>query len=375
MLLWRHFNLLLWAGILSIAGVLRAAPPDHNPAPLDIQLNQRVSANWQGQNLGSAIERISSAQGVAIWLDRRVDNEHQVDAHFTDAPLRTVLDTLATANDMGWSPVGDIVYCGPRDSASEIATLIATARDSLERVPANARRRWLDARPTDWPRLSRPRQILRDWLGEVQFNLKNPEALDHDLWESQHLPPTPLVDRVVLLLAGFDLTCDIAANGESCRIVPIQRPVLITREYQPGNRLSSLVAEFKDNALVSFNRKGGRVAVTGRWEDHELIMSMLSNSSATKRQRQRSPAKTKQVFSLKLENQPVGKIVDQLASELGLNVEWNLQLLNSKSDPRATPISCDILNGSLHELLEGVLAPAGFTFVLSGKQLDIKPAE
>ena len=369
-------KLLLCTSTLMVAGILHAAHPGNDTLELPSQLNRRLTAAWQGQELGTVLERIATSQNVAIWLDRRVNPQQQIEVRVSDAPLAEVITQLTAPQELGWSSLGSIIYVGPRESASELATLAELSKYSLSRVPATVRERWLSAAPTEWPRTSEPRELLTTWLEKAGVRLANADALSHDLWNAKALPPLSLVDKVVLLLGGYDLTCEISPNGQSCRIVPITRPVVMTKSYETGRRSRELIAEFKENPTVSINRKGSGVAVTGRWEDHERATAILKGTSReNQRQRQTTVREDQKVFSLRLTNQPVGKVIDQLANQLGLSVSWSQELLSRPIDPRTTLVSCDVSNGDLSKLLEGVLSPAGFKFVLKDKQLEILPAQ
>jgi hypothetical protein len=257
------------------------------------------------------------------------------------------------------------------------------ARQSASKSAAKVRKAWLEPVAVSWPRLSTPREILSDWLADAGIVLENPEAVPHDLWDDKQLPALPLVERVVLLLSGFDKTCRISASGKSCRIVPIGEPVLVTLEYESGKRLRELVAEFKEIPGVSLNRRGSHLAVTARWEDHQRIREFLDGGSrpaaeasqTAKTNQTQQKQNSQQVFSLRLANQPVGKVIDQLAGQLGLTVTWNPELLKRATDPRTTLVSCDVTNGDLPSLLGAILSPAQLQFELQDKQLKILPAQ
>jgi hypothetical protein len=369
-------KLLLCTSTLLLAGIVHAALPVNDTLELPSQLKRRLTAAWQGQELGTVLERIATSQDVDIWLDRRVDPQQQIDVRVSDAPLADALSQITAPHMLGWSSLGGIIYVGPRESASELATLAELAKNSLSRVPAKNRERWLAAAPAEWPRLSEPREILTAWLENAGVRLANPDVLSHDLWNAKTLPPLSLVDKVVLLLVGFDQACEILPNGQSCLIVPIRRPVVITKSYETGRRTREFLAEFKENPTVSINRKGNGVAVTGRWEDHEHVAAILKGTSRDNQpQRQPMVRDDQKVFSLRLTNQPVGKVIDQLANQLGLTVSWSRELLSRPLDPRTTLVSCDVSNGNLAQLLEGVLSPAGFEFKLKDKVLEISPAQ
>lgn len=305
-----------------------------------------------------------------MWIDRRVDPQQLVNAQFTEATLSEVFDGILTPANLGWSAWGDLIYVGPQATASEIATLRAIARKSVDKLSANRRRPWLATEATSWPRLTDPRDLLAEWLANSGLLVKNPAALGHDLWDAKTFPPLSLLDRVVLLLAGYDMTCQIGAGGETLEIIPIARPVLITEQYQPGRKMRELMSAFQDNSAVTLNRQNSSVALTGRWEDHQLARSIIADAKSRSQQATDQPtSKQERRFSLKLENQPVGKVVDQLASQLGLTVEWNAGAI----DQREKLTTCEIQDGTIDGLFTMVLAPVGLRYSLSDGQLLIVP--
>lgn len=363
-----------WPILLVLFAVVLGTPTfvDAAEASLAAKLQGRLTANWHGQQLHAVLQRIAETQGISLWVDRRVDLQHIVNAQFTDAQLSAALDEVLDEAHLGWAICGKIIYIGPTEAAREIATLAAIARQSLDKLPSARRTNWMKAKGVSWPRLSDPREVLAGWLADAEISIKNPEVLSHDLWDAARLPPLPLVDRVVLLLLGYDKTCLISASGQSLEIVPIARPVLITEEYQPGRQMRDLLAAFRDDPIVVLNRQGNRVAITGRWEDQQRARQIIKGSRPNRETLASRPGRTQeQRFSLKLENQPVGKVIDQLAGQLGLSVSWQ----GNAVAQREQLTSCEIKDGTLEGLLEAVLTPVGLGFSLEDKQLTILPGK
>lgn len=333
------------------------------------RLNRPLSATWQGQELAAVLERIAATQHVEIWLDRRVDPQQTVDLKIQNLPLDGVLNKLTEARSLGWAELDNFIYVGPIDSARELPSLLAIARNSLAKISSKDRTPWLEKSAVVWPRLSEPRQMLKEWLTAAGIELDNADSIPHDLWNAKQMPPLALIDRVVLLLVGFDQTCQISADGKSCRIVPIKRPVLLIREYRPGKQMRELVKQLQDLPAVTINRSGSSIAVTGRIEDHERIAQFLERDTPRKKKSPIPTGRTSaQVFSLKLENQPVGKVIAQLGAQLRLEVAWNPNL---DADNQAMLVSCDVVDGDLPTLLSAILSPAGLTFELHEKRLEI----
>jgi hypothetical protein len=361
----RPLFLVLFASALWGSALVGAAE-----TPLSAKIQSRFTANWQGQELHAVLQRIAETQGVLLWVDRRVDPQHIVNAQFTDTQLAAVFDQVLDNARLDWAIWDELIYIGPHEAAHEMATLAAIARQSLDKLPASRRSRWMKAQKVAWPRLSDPRDALLEWLADAKVSIKNPEALSHDLWDAARLPPLPLIDRVVLLLLGYDKTLRISASGQTIEIVPIDRPVLITEQYQPGRQMHELLTAFPDNSAVVLNKQGNRVAVTGRWEDQQRVRQIIQGSAAKRATSAAQPGRTQeQRFSLKLENQRVDKVIEQLAGQLGLAVNWE----DGATAQRENLTSCEIRDGNLENLLHEVLSPVGLEFSLDGTQLTISP--
>lgn len=360
-----------------VAFMLAISPHAHSAERIAQNLDTRLSITWQGQELGAVVERLATTQGISFWLDRRINPQQPVNARHSNATLRNVLEQIASDHSLGWSVFDDIVYIGTAESARDLATLSARLRRSLENAPADYRNRWLSAEPVSWPRLSTPREVLHGWLTNAGIELSNPKIIPHDLCNARELPSMSMADRISLLLIGYEMTCEVTPNGRSCRIVPIERPVMITEIHNAGDRARDVLAAFKDNKDVEIQRKGRQLTITGRWEDQQRAAEIIAGEKVPNSQRNLPKKVPKSVseqrFTLKLENQPVGKTIDQLAGQLGLNVSWDQRLLAGKQDMRQKRVSCEVTNGDLDRLLESVLAPAELSFQLNGNELKILP--
>ena len=290
------------------------------------KMQRQVTVTWQGQELGAALDRLTEASEVTLWLDRRVDRQLRIDAQVTDQPLLAAIETVVSPYSLAVTQLGDLVYVGPQQTAAELPALAERARKMLGKAPKSVRQKWLEAKPVTWQRLSQPRALATDWLREANIELIGGERIAHDLWPSQSLPATPLVDRLALLLAGFDLTCEIAADGRSCEVVPIPRPLKRTR---PSTSSS------------------GEPASAGG-------------------ESRRNP-RSHQVFTLHLKNQPLGPVLDQIAKQLDLEIVWP-----EDATLRKRLVNCDAQNVELDELLRTVLGSVNLRHQREGKQINIR---
>ena len=286
----------------------------------------RISITWQGQELGQAIQRIAESQNISIWLDRRVDPQQRIQVRISDTPLQQALEIVANQYHLDIVLVGTVLYMGPQQSVQELPVLLQEARSTLARVPVRQRRLWLQAEACSWPRLSKPRQLLNEWLSAADLSMHNEESIAHDLWKASKIPPLSLIDRTVLLLFGFDKTCQISPDGKSCRIIPIR------------------------GSVKSNKRPLSKVPIPQPKRKH----------------------RESKVYTLQLQNQPVGRAINQLAQQLQLEVHWDPELMNSIPKAQEVLVSCDVKNVLLDELLNSILQPAGFQHKRKGQLLTIE---
>ena len=360
---------------LAAAAILAAAPvaaqSDALAQPgLLAKLRRPMTATWRGQTLGAALERLSEAQDLPMWLDRRVNPGVEVELSASGASVEQVLSRLAALDEWRAVPFQSLVYFGPRQTADELATLSVRARDGLAKAPPNMRARWLKPSPWSYPRLSEPRRLLGDQIQSVGATLVGELQIPHDLWPARSVPSLAPIDSILLILAGFDLTCELSPSGSELRVVPIKRPVEITRRYTARGRRSpafeQIIAALPPRSV---REQGAQLEVSARWEEHERLRGALRPASPP-RDRAAPPAGLQaQRFTLKIENQPLDRVLNQLASQLDLNVVWSS---NAPKDPPL--ISCDVRQVNLDDLLEAILAPAGLAATRDGQTVTIRPA-
>jgi len=185
-----------------------------------------------------------------------------------------------------------------------------------------------------------------DWLKTAHIELERSERIAHDLWPAQSLPSLPLVDRLVLLLAGFDLTCKISPSGKTCQVVPIQRPLKIADKRlappTPGRRVQQEI-----------DRPGPK----------------QPRQIERRKSRQRT---SRQTFSLRLENQPLGQVLDQFAKQLQLEIVWPETTSSQSRTARNQLVSCDLQNVEFDELLRSVLASADLKYQRKNQRVLIE---
>ncbi len=316
--------------------------PKATAAPKSMALRQRLlhplTATWQGQQLRIALDRLADLEGLTIWLDRRIDPGQTISLSVQELPLGETLAKLARAVGGEVAYVEGVVYVGPKGTAQEIDALREMMRASLTNAPHTMRSGWFSKAAWSWPRLSEPRKILPGLFSSSKIELHGLEQVPHDLWLAQQLSPLALVDRATLLLYGFDLTLQIATDGKSCRIVPIERPLVATHKY-PGPSVRRPVAQ----------------------QPHPKSRS--------------APRPNRKVYSLHIREKKVGDVLQQLARQLHLDLQWDEKQLAAAGRTMETRISCEVASVDLDQLLESVLTPAGLQFDREGTVVRIEVAK
>lgn len=317
------------------------------------RLASRLSLRWEGVPLGDAVQRLADTQGVAIWLDRRADSSIEVTLAVRDVTLHDLLVDLAGKTGLGFTAARGVVFIGPQEAAAELRTLWAVAQGQVDRMPASVRAQMLRSTSLDLPRLVEPRDVVIALAKRMGTPIENPEAVPHDLWPARQLPPMAAVDQLTLLLAGFDLTWQPGRDKSRLRLIPIERPVVVGRQYErPTN--SRLVQLQNSGAVVETIGRGGAVRVAGRVEQHELLRG--EDRKVAPSRQPRRPGR--QVYTLRVQEQPAQAILEHLARQLGkrLLLDAPLQKDASLLQQRVT---FEVREVGLDELLDAIAAPVG----------------
>ena len=253
-----------------------------------------------------------------------------------DLPLSAALDQLGAKQDLRAASLGSVIYVGPRRTAEQLAGLEARTLAGLDSLPAGVRRRWLTKSNWSWPRLSEPRRLLEEVAAKAGARVIGAELIPHDLWAEHSWKAIAPVDRVVLLLASFELEATIAAQGRELRIKPIGRAA---------------------PAPIAGEAPKSSASDAAPWP-----------SDATR-------GKGRQVHSLRVEHKPLRPVLEQLARQLGLKLEWDPRVLAPAFGLDQRFASCDVSRGSLDEVLRTLLSSSDLTYRRQGDVVRIFPRQ
>jgi len=329
------------------------------------QLNELVGIDWEERPLRDGLARLSQAHGVAILLDRRIDPEQAVTLTFRDQPLEALLKHVAADAHAELSILAPVVYLGPPEQAARLATLAALRRQDASQLPAEAKDKLLRVQAWKWDELAQPRQLLDVLAQQVGATVENPELIPHDLWPAASLPPLAWTDRLTLLLTGFGLTFEIDSGGKSLRLAPQLTTVVLEKRYARAGatELAAQLRRILPNAQIRFEQ--GQLVVIGRQEDHDKIERLLAGQSV--RMNKTAKAGGEKRYSLKVANEPAGKVVRKVAESLGKQPRYSPRVLEKLKQQVAFEVS----EVTLNQLLVKTLGPLGLTYRVTDDALEI----
>lgn len=320
----------LWAAVVAGPASL-AAPAGNAPRPprrID-PWETRLTVTWDNQPLEAALAGLAASSATDVWRDRRVDPTTPVRYRCRDRRLAEILDDLAEQHALTWERFGPLAYVAPRAVAPALAERSADLQRELKRLPAPARKAWQAARWWQCDRLSEPRELVGRLVAETGLQLANPETIPHDLWDARTLPQMTAADRLVVLLANFDLVLHVSRDGGWCTLAP--------RAATPP----------------------GPAAAARRPPKRPRGAEAAAASAAAKR------------FSLRVQSQPLGAVLDRLAEQTDLEIAWEGDV--DEGQLRRQRVDCDVRDANLDGLLAALLEPLGLVAVADADRVVIGP--
>ncbi|EAQ81441.1 hypothetical protein DSM3645_23656 [Blastopirellula marina DSM 3645] len=361
----QFFFALLVTGLLSTS--LGAAEWKTGVA-FEKQLEAEVDLHWEDVPLRDALDRLSNSQEIAFFLDRRIDPDQTISISADATPLDVLVQMLAQRAGAGSCHVGSVVYIGPVDTAKDLATIAAVQADFARQGREAAVRELSETDALHWPELTEPRLLLTDLAKQHRLTFTNLEAaVPHDLWRAGEFPKQSTAESLTLLLAGFGATYRFGKDADGkpqLLLTPLPENPQLTRRFPFRGDLNDAVkkvkAEFPELAIKT---QTGALEVTGRFEDVSLAGRMLRGETV----RRMNVTPGKKVYSLNVEQQPLGAVLSSLEKSLGLKIETADDAQEALHDR----VSFSVENASLVELLQAAFAKTSLRFELRDKLLTI----
>jgi hypothetical protein len=337
---------------------------------------QTASIHWDQVPIGEAIARASNAFGEPAFIDRRVDRTQRVTLQVEGATFDELLESLASSLSLGASRVGELRYLGPPAAAEQLRTVAAVRGEEVATLPAALRASLERAGRLSWPRLTAPRALVAALAQQRGWRIAEGERIPHDLWPATSLPALSAAQQLSVLLIGFDLTFKANGGTRTLEIVPLA-PVTLRHRYPLPARQRSQLDLLEDSLGNSVRVEGRSLVVEGRVEDHERVRALLSEGPRhlPAEQPMEPVQSTRQVYTLRVQEQPVGIVLRQLAERLHWTIEIDEGAIRAANLSLDTRVSFAMENSSQDELLKAVLKPAGLDYHREGDRIRIVPGE
>lgn len=341
------------------------------------RLETRLGINWVDNPLRNGLANLARSQGVAVFLDRRIDPSAKITYRADNKTLQQILEEIAGQVDAGVSIVDCVAYIGPRETAARLATLALLRKEEARRLPGSLQKRVLERKPLSWPVLATPREIVEGVVKQVGARSPDTVYFPHDLWPEGDWPPLSSIDRLTLLLAGFEMTFELVAGKHddlTVELVKMPQVVLAAKSHRPAGD-PKLAAESlaKKFPAAQFQIAQGKLEVLASAEDHEAIERILRGGSPRPREKAvgdapagQEPAGEKR-YTLKTKEQPFQSLAKALAKNLGYEVAFDPQVAPKFAELTAI----DVREATLDELLDALVLPLGLRYELDGRSLRI----
>jgi hypothetical protein len=338
---------------------------------LATKLAEPVTVAWTGAPLKRAIADLSRTHTIGLFLDRRVDPDRLVTLSVKNTPLVEVCDKLAASAGVGFCQLDALGYFGPAGTCETLPTVAALRDDEVARLPTAARAAWSHRAVWSWPDFSTPRELVEQLAQAAHAKIENLDHVPHDLWAANQLPPLTVAQRLTLIAAGFDLTFELEDGGSRIRWVAWPERPVIERTYPAGAKAKELAAEWAALAPHStFKVEGTKIVVRGPLEDQQRI-------AAGRKPAARPAPKPKrpgtQVFTLKLADVPLTRLLHELEQQLDLHFEVDQAAVDRAKIDMQQNVSLKVEQATLDQLLEAALKPAGLTFTRQGTNVKVQP--
>ena len=370
---------IVFVAILSFVGSIPSYAAAETPSAISAdrggpkRAERTATIQWRRVALQNALSRLNGVFDEPVFVDRRVDPSQRVSLEIEGATLSDVLEALSSTASLGYSNLQPLHYLGPPAAAGQLRTVAAARRAEASRLPARSKAALELKQAVTWPRLTEPRQLITALVERRGWRIGQVERIPHDLWAAGELPAIAFSDQLTVLLIGFDLTFDIRPAERTLEIVPLEE-VTIEREYQLPVQSSDAIEPLRQvlKEAKSHRLEATTLIVDARIEQHEQLAELLRGSSAAA-PAGRSAQQTKKVYTLRVEEQPVGAVLKELAARLGWSIEIDGEAIRAAGLSIDRRVSFTVEDSDEDELLTAVLRPAGLDYRREDKRLHIVP--
>ncbi|MFN3151745.1 hypothetical protein [Bremerella sp.] len=372
---WKSNLTQLLMGVLTVQILLLGAkaqaqePIDwRTEADLEKQLQSTFDLTWEEVPLRDGLMRLGQTQRVAILLDRRVDPDQAMKMKFSNERLELGLQRIAAQLGIGMGRVGDVIYLGPQETASRLATVAELQAQFAKSSGYPEAIKMLDRKKYSWPKLSTPEEILIQVSTSHGMQWNNLDVvIKHDLWPAVDFPPMKTTDYLSLVLAGYHASYRFnkTNDGVELQLIPIPEELSLTRVYPYAGNHDEAIAKITELFPEAKVQSDGRrqLAVTGPQQVQEQVAKLLRGGTA--RNTVVMPGEKR--YTLNVEQLPLGPVLKALEQQLGMTFE----VPNGLEEAMTQRISFSVKTVDMTGLLDAVFKDTDFAYEIQDKKIIV----
>ena len=242
---------------------------------LDRRNLQSLSVWWKDAQLRNRLVEFSTAEDIAVMLDRRIDPSLPVNLGAENRTVEQIFWRVSSEAQIGVCRIEDCYYFGPVDTVVALPVAMNTLAKQAKKVRRRSTVKWTIKRPVRSGPIVAAKSLIEAIADKHGFSVNGLEELPHDLWYEVSLPPTSVIGQMQLLLAGFGKTFEIDSDGKSITIIDFPKIESARREFavteKPANS-KELEKQFPE-LKISFRSKS--VTATGPPKQLTLLEAKL----------------------------------------------------------------------------------------------------
>lgn len=317
-----------------------------------------VSVAWTESPLRDQLMQFGIQRRRPIFVDRRVDPTLKQTLQMFESTTDQVVWRTAAANDLGVARIGNLLYVGPKSSASRLPFLIAATEKNLSKLGKDVRRKWNRKSDILWPDATTTMEVA-SWF-ESNHRIKFRDPIPFDVWPASDWPKLTLLEQMSLVMVGFDLAVEIDKDGHTISLVNFPDIETGSKKF----KTKDVTFEF-DKAKTKFGglrfaKSGSTVTVKGNVEQIAELDGWIVDQQKVVQGKEKT-------FDLNMENVRRGDILSSAVQLTG----HELQLVGRANELLAQPINVNLEKATLESLIEVCLEGTGLKYTLSNSTLTI----
>lgn len=330
--------------------------------------NAIIGVSWSDVSLRESLYNLAKQQGVAIFLDRRVDPNQSIEFESAGRSLEHTIMALTDKLDLAALKIDNrLFYIGPRRQVAELHFRRTKLLKTIAELPRGQRSVWTKPVHLGIKRLDEPRRIIEALTNLAGIEVRDPEVISHDLWPEVDLPDLKLIDSMILLSYGFDRWPQVSKDGKLLRFNAATelKPVAIKHTRLLSDTIKDEIREeFPDSKFVDEKK---RTTLVGTPEAHYVASRLQAKLTSRKKRPNDKVART--IVKSFNSDAKIESILRKVAGAMGVELEYDesMQLL---LDAR---VQVSVENVSFEKLIEKALENTGLEFqVDSGKLIILR---